>query len=1224
MHLLRAQSGTIDDGGEAVDLGQDPADIVVLSHADTELALLARVHARNPDCGRTLRLANLARLKHHLSIDSYVERTIEDSKLVVLRLLGGEASFAYGVECITAACRSRSIPLAVLPGDDKPDPSLTGFCTLDEAGCNRLWAYLVEGGSENARNFLGCCDAILSDAALPEPAKPVARAGIYRQSSMNGPGLAILFYRSLLMAEDLEPVDALFDEAQRQGLSPTAIFVASLKDPISASFIDDLFEEQPPNAIINLTSFAVSPAGSQHAPTPLDRPGLPVLQAVLASSTQESWHASKQGLSARDLAMGVALPELDGRILSRAIAFKSARTRSPLTQSDIVALQSLPDRVRYVIDLAKSWIRLAITPRTERNIAMILANYPNQDARLANGVGLDTPESAALIARHMLEQGYEVDNPPKCSKDLIEKLKSGPTNAKRTQSEARLALENYTGFFQGLPNDLQDAVIERWGDPAHDPSFIDGSFQLAVHTFGRLVIGIQPARGYNIDAKATYHDPALVPPHGYLAFYAWLRQAFDCHAIIHLGKHGNLEWLPGKALALSQNCWPEAVMGALPHLYPFIVNDPGEGSQAKRRNSAVIIDHLTPSLTRAESYGPLRDLEALVDEYYDASGQDRRRLAVLEKEILELVAIAGLDRDAGIDEDDDSDEALTKLDAYLCDLKEMQIRDGLHIFGQSPGGELETGLLAALTRLPRQDGASLTRAIADDLHLNFDPLDAEFAKPWRGAKPSILQELSKDAFRSEGDLVERLELLATALIEHRITPPGAESASVLSEIDTQLRPLLRSCGAQEMTALLKGLDGQFVEPGPSGAPTRGRIDVLPTGRNFYSVDTRSVPTPTAWQLGWASAMKLLERYRQDNGRWPERMGISAWGTANMRTGGDDIAQALALMGVRPTWDKSSRRVTGFEILPLSLLDRPRVDITFRVSGFFRDAFPSQMDLVDSAANAVMKLDEPPKQNPLRARYLTDRQRLESEGLDADTAAERASFRVFGSMPGAYGAGLQAMFDERLWQDKADLAEAYLAWGSFAYGKGRAGVKAKSELEQRLKHLDAVIQNQDNREHDILDSDDYYQFQGGMSVASETLSGSRPAIFLNDHSRPETPRIRTLEEEIGRVVRARVVNPKWIKGVMRHGYKGAFEMSATVDYLFAYAATTGAVSEHHFDLVYDAYLGDDTVRRFLANANPDALEAIAKKLDEAIERGLWSPRRNSAKPLLEAIEQGKAA
>ena len=698
--------------------------------------------------------------------------------------------------------------------------------------------------------------------------------------------------------------------------------------------------------------------------------------------------------------------------------------------------------------------------------------------------------------------------------------------------------------------------------------------------------------------------------------------------MIHLGKHGNLEWLPGKALALSAECYPEVALGPVPHIYPFIVNDPGEGTQAKRRAAAVIVDHLTPPLTRAESYGPLRDLEQLVDEYYEAAGVDPRRLRVLSRDILALCRATGLDDDCGIAAGDDENQALAKLDTYLCELKEMQIRDGLHVFGMAPEGRLLRDLLVALVRVPRGAGeggdASLHRAIAEDMELGFDPLDCDMGAAWDGPRPKALAT-EQNAWRSTGDTVERIEALAAALVDGVAKPDRdwKRTANVLDKIESDIRPAVAACGEAELAGLRTALDGQFLEPGPSGAPTRGRPDVLPTGRNFYSVDTRTVPTPAAWTLGWKSAGLLVERHMQEMGAWPSTVALSAWGTSNMRTGGDDIAQALALIGVQPAWDKASRRVTGFEIMPVSVMDRPRVDVTLRISGFFRDAFPGLIDLFDSAVRAVAQLDEPPADNPIAERVRAERRALESTGVVPEEAEKRAGFRVFGSKPGAYGAGLQALIDEKGWETDVDLARAYVAWGGYAYGAGAEGSAEHGLFETRLKSVEVVIHNQDNREHDLLDSDDYYQFEGGITAAVRHLSGDQPTVYHNDHSRPESPRVRTLEEEVARVVRARVVNPKWIEGVMRHGYKGAFEMAATIDYLFAFQATAKCVKDHHFDAVFDAYLGDDKVRGFIEAHNPAVIKEMADRLLEAQERGLWTPHLNSTYAVLKDLA-GSAA
>ncbi len=1241
MHLLAATPGEIVDGSEAVDLNQTPGDIVVLTAADSEIACLARANRRlraNDPEFPSLRLASLLHLGHPMSVDLYVDSVIRRARLVVARLLGGKSYWPYGVEQVAAACRAAGIPAAFLPGDDRPDPELNAWSTLETDDSRALWAYLARGGPDNAEQFLRRCAARIGHPTEWRDPAPLLPAGLYGARDLDtlratwsddAPVAALVFYRALLQSGNLAVVDALIDGLRAAGLNPLPLHAGSLKDPLAAAILADLLERAVPDVIVNTTGFAVSAPGADPRESPFSGADCPVLQAVPSGGSEASWRAGAGGLAARDIAMNVALPEVDGRLLAGVVSFKGRLERDDDAQCDLVGYGPIADRVDRVCRLAANWADLRRTPPERRKVALILANYPTRDGRIGNGVGLDTPAAAVNILRAMRDAGHALGDLPADGNALIRQLLDGPTNRRDdaprdgTTVRAGISGDAYRVWFDGLPLLVRRKVIARWGTARSDPRRRrDGGFDLAVLPLGNAVVGIQPARGYDIDPARTYHDPDLAPPHSYLAFYAWLSSVFGAQAVVHVGKHGNLEWLPGKSLALSADCFPDAALGPMPHLYPFIVNDPGEGTQAKRRTQAVIVDHLTPPLTRAESYGPLRDLERLVDEYYDAAGLDPRRLKVLKQDILSLCRVTGLDTDCGIDPAETDDAALAKLDNYLCELKELQIRDGLHVFGESPDGARLTDLLVALARVPRGAGtggdASLLRALADDLRLDLDPLDADLGAPWTGPRPDALAH--DVPWRTAGDTVERLELLAARLVGGAMDPDPAwtRAAAVLNHVSGTLRPAVEACGAAEITALLRGLDGRFVAPGPSGAPTRGRPDVLPTGRNFYSVDTRAVPTPAAWRLGWTSATRLLERHAQEHGDWPRALAVTAWGTSNMRTGGDDISQVLALMGARPTWDAVSGRVTGFEVMPATTLGRPRVDVTLRVSGFFRDAFPTLIDLVDSAARAVAALDEPDEINPLAARVAAERAELAAAGVGPDEAARRAGARVFGSKPGAYGAGLQAMIDAKGWDSADDLGAAYMHWGGWSYGGGDEGAPAHAAFETRLGRVEAVIQNQDNREHDLLDSDDYYQFEGGMTAAVRHVSGRQPAVYHADHSRPESPRIRTLEEEVARVVRGRAANPKWIAGVMRHGYKGAFEMAATVDYLFAFAATARCVRDHHFEALFDAYLGDEAVRGFIAEHNPAALAEMSDRFREAIERGLWTPRRNSTAQALNTL------
>jgi len=1221
MHLLQARpGGYLDEEGIAY-LPQDPAPIAVLSSADSELALLARAVEARPADAPAVRLASVLVLRQHAAIDLYCEEVLRQARVIVVSLLGGRAYWTYGVERLEALARETGAHLVLVPGDDQPDPDLTARSTVEPTDAQRVWRYLREGGMDNAVALLDFLAwRYLGQGSEPPPPRPLPRVVLHLpgegagdlarwQARHPGPGPVALvpFYRAHYQAGETAWVDELAEALEAAGLRPLLVAVASLKDPHCLAVLEEMTRRTGVHVVLNATAFAIGRVDDpEERPLPWD---VPVLQLLLASSDRQDWAEGTHGLRPRDLAMQVALPEVDGRITTRAIAFKDRLGYSDRSQSDLIGHRPEPERIRFVARLARAWCDLARTPPQRRRLALILANYPTREARLGNGVGLDTPASTVAILRALADAGHHVEDLPADGDELMARLRAGVTNDPDTRdlrpARQSIDLATYRAWLAELPEALVRQVEDRWGPPEADPMTRRGRLMIPGLRLGHVFVGIQPARGYHIDLAASYHDPDLVPPHAYLAFYLWLRHRWGAQAVVHVGKHGNLEWLPGKGVALGPTCWPDALLGPTPHLYPFIVNDPGEGAQAKRRAQAVIIDHLMPPLTRAETYGPLSELERRVDEYYEAAQLDPPRARALREEILREARALHLDEELGAGDDD---RFLGALDAYLCEIKESQIRDGLHILGHAPQGAQRSDTLAALVRLPQGERPGLVQALADHFGLDCDPYAVEdFARPWNGPRPAILAALDEAPWRTLGDTRERLEKLARRLIDRLPAIPDwldGPAREVLVFVRDELAGRLEESARREIQALLHGLAGGFVPPGPSGAPSRGRLDVLPTGRNFYGIDTRAVPTPTAWRLGWESAQRLLERYLQDHGDFPRRIGLSVWGTATMRTGGDDIAQALALLGVRPRWAPGGNRVVDFEILPLDVLDRPRVDVTLRVSGFFRDAFPNVIRLFDQAVRAVAALDEDETDNPLAARVRREAAEAEARGADPASARLHAGRRIFGSKPGAYGAGLQGLIDGRNWEDRADLARAYLNWGGYAYGSDEHGAPAFEQFRRRLGELDAVMHNQDNREHDILDSDDYYQFQGGMAAAGAVFGEGAPAVYHGDHHDPARPRIRSLKEEIARVVRARVVNPKWLAAARRHGYKGAFEMAATVDYLFAYDATTGLVGDHQYAMVADAYLLDADNRRFLETHNPDALREMSERLLEAMERGLW--------------------
>ncbi len=1246
MHRIAATPGgwTPDSPG-VIFIEQTPATIILLTAADTDIQTLAASVSHLPTDFPCLRVVNLLQLQQPLSIDSYADIVLSQAKVIILRLLGGRSYWTYGLEVVKEIAEETGASLLILPGDDRPDLDLMSHSTVALTSVHQLWSYFTEGGKENWLNALKfVSDLCLGTSYGSSAPEVVPRMGIYTwQDTQEGENLSaiavtpsqakianyqnykvgILFYRAHYLAGNTLPIDSLCQALFKRGLNPVPLFVSSLRDSevqetllsyVQASESDSL------QIILNTTSFSLAKidaeAGEEESFNFWKQLNIPVLQVIFSGGTEEQWEKSFAGLMPRDVAMNVALPEVDGRIITRAVSFKSVATWNELLETDVVIYQPREDRIDFIADLAANWIRLKNTPPSERKVALILANYPNRDGRIANGVGLDTPASCIEILNALKEAGYFVSDISETGDELIQRLTTGVTNDTEGGASRpiyqQLLREDYQAYFATLPSKVQAEINQRWG------SFPDREDQASIPIsgiqLGNIFIGIQPSRGYDRDPSLNYHAPDLEPTHDYLAYYYWLREKFAALAMIHVGKHGNLEWLPGKSLALSNSCYPEVALGAIPNFYPFIVNDPGEGSQAKRRSHAVILDHLTPPLTRAELYGDLEKLEVLIDEYYEAQSLDPSRLKVIGDRISQLVLQSHLNQDLGVDSLNSSSlpQFLTLADGYLCELKEAQIRDGLHIFGCCPQGRQLRDLILSIARSPSLNRLGFTRAIAQDLSLPFNPLTAnpidQFILPNPPTSNELpLRTLLKNA-RTQGDVVAILEEFAIELIDsllaHLPIPyalPATEKE--LAWIKTFLLPALQQT-PQEISHLLKGLDGEYVPSGASGAPTRGRPEVLPTGRNFYSVDIRAIPTETAWDVGRKAAAVLIERYTQENGEYPQTLAISIWGTSTMRTGGDDVAQVLALLGAQPIWDGMSRRVVGFEILTPSALGRPRVDVTIRVSGFFRDSFPNILQLLYQAINEVSSLKEEKEINPLAAQVQTETKFWQQQGLTETDAIARASYRIFGSKPGSYGAGLQGLIEAQNWQSDEDLARAYINWSSYAYDQEGIGHAVPEVFEKRLKKLQVVLHNQDNREHDLLDSDDYYQFQGGLTVAVRALTGKNPQTYFGDNSIAENPKVRLLGEEIARVYRSRVVNPKWLEGVMRHGYKGALEMAATVDYLFAYDATARCVEDFMYQGVAEAYLFDETVQKFIQEKNPWALRDMGERLLEAHQRGLW--------------------
>ena len=1117
MHLLSTSSTNLDEVVEAVDLGQTPGDIVILSFADSDLAGLAAAWEAERHALPSVRLAHLRDLRHPMSVDLWIERVGGHAKVIVVRLLGGLDWWKYGIERLSAVARERGIALAVLPGEDRDDARLLAASTLPRPEHDALLGFFREGGRENLRALLrrlarhaGCDVESREPAAVPRVAGYQPGSGAVTLDRLAGslePGksvVPIIFYRAMLLAADTAPIDALCTALAARGLAPAALLITSLKDPEAAAFLRQALARLDPAFIVTTTAFAAG--GQADEPTPLDEPGVAVLQVISATTKRAAWRDSPRGLGAADLAMHVVLPELDGRVLAGAIAFKDSLPPHDGLAFTALASRPEPDRVAMVADRIAALVRLRARPRRERRVAILMPDYPAAKGRTGYAVGLDVPASVIALVEDLTAAGYGVSGAPKTPRDLLDALSAGTGGAK-------LSVEHYERLLGRVPSEAVARLRAAWGEPKDDPDVRDDAFEFRAKTFGKLLVALPPDRGRSAERRADYHDAALPPRHALVAFGLWLQHVVKADALVHMGAHGTLEWLPGKAVALTSACFPEIVTGALPVIYPFIVSNPGEAAQAKRRIAGLTIGHLPPPLVAGGPSGDAHDLELLLDEYAQADGLDRRRRERLARLIVETAQRTGLAREAGVDGAVAPDDALKRIDAWLCDLKDLAVKDGLHVYGRAPSG-------------------------VDD-------------------------------------------------------------------------PAWEKSGKAEREALLAALDGRRIAAGPAGSPTRGRRDVLPTGRNLFTADPRTLPTPTAMELGRLAADEVVRGYLQTHGEMPRAVVIDLWGSATLRTGGEEIAQGLALMGCRPIWEHASGRVTGVEVLPNAAIGRPRVDVTWRISGLFRDLFPAQIALIDAAVQAVAARDEMNDENPLAAarRAINGR------------SAPRLD-RIFGTAPGAYGAGVEDLIGRSV--DRDTIGAAYLAAASHVYGgaEGEADA-APGAFAQRVAGADALVHTSDDPGRDLLEGADDVSFVGGFAAAAKLLGRSADLVML-DMTDPQHPRARSLSTALARIVRARAVNPRFIAGQMRHGPRGAAEFAETVDRLVGFAATTEAVSSELFDLIHEAYVIDPAVRDFLRRENPEAAAAIAERLDGARRHGLWHPRRNDVDASFAALCEEAAA
>jgi cobaltochelatase CobN len=1190
--------------------------IALLSTSDTDL-LSARA------AGSDYKLANPARLDV-----ADIPALLEDCSLVVVRILGTARSWQHGLDAVL----SHGTPVVVLGGETTPDAELMSHSTVPVGTAAEAHAYLAQGGPANLANLHGfLSDTVLltgegfePPAVLPEWGwSPRASTALDRSRDL--PKIGVLYYRAHeasgnnAFAHDL--ADAIDATGEAVGLP---IFSSSLR--AAPDELYDAFGSLDALVVTVLAGGGTKPgtasAGGDDEAWDVDRMkalDIPVLQGLCLTSSREDWEASDEGVTPLDAANQIAIPEFDGRIITAPFSFKEVDRNDP---AGLPRYQADGERCCRVAGIAVAHARLRRIPNKDKRLALMLSAYPTKHSRVGNAVGLDTPVSTIRLLRKLRDAGYDlgVDNPvvelvettmtdTEAGNALIHALIAAGgqdeewlTTAQLTDSHVRISKQDYEKWTADLPADLRAQITEAWGE-GPGTLFVNDAEEIVLATLraGNVVLLIQPPRGFGENPVAIYHDPDLAPSHHYLAAYRWVERGFGAHAIVHLGKHGSMEWLPGKNAALSASCATDAVLGDLPLIYPFLINDPGEGAQAKRRAHATIIDHLVPPMARAESYGDIAKLEQLLDEYANIAAMDPAKLPMIRAQIWSLMQAAQLHRDLGLEgefgdfEGEAFDDLVLHLDGWLCEVKDAQIRDGLHILGQAPVGEARVNLVLAILRATQIWGgeAGSLPGLRNALGLKEGAISGSTTSK----EVDAVEERAKALVAAMEQASWSVDAIPAILDRQGLAGRDLDPAvpKILEFAATQVVPRLDQT-TNELDAVLHALDGGFIPAGPSGSPLRGLVNVLPTGRNFYTVDPKAVPSRLAWETGVAMADSLLTRYQQETGDYPRSVGLSAWGTSAMRTSGDDVAEVLALLGIRPEWDEASRRVNGLTVISLEELGRPRIDVTVRISGFFRDAFPHVVAMLDDAVRMAAELDEPDYLNFVRAHAQAD---LREHGDE-----RRSTTRIFGSKPGSYGAGILQVVESGNWRDDRDLAEVYTAWGGYAYGRGLDGTEAGDDMRANYRRIAVAAKNIDTREHDIADSDDYFQYHGGMIATVRALTGSAPRAYVGDSTTPDAVRTRSLQEETARVFRARVVNPRWIGAMQRHGYKGAFELAATVDYLYGFDATAGVVHDWMYDALAREYVLDETNQEFMREANPWALRGIIERLHEAAERDLW--------------------
>ncbi|BBO81945.1 cobaltochelatase subunit CobN [Desulfosarcina ovata subsp. sediminis] len=1145
---------------------------------------------------------------------------------------------------------------------DKPvipvTPELAAMATLPADIIERALNFHVYGGKENIEQFLNWLGELAGNvpAGTSHAPKDLPRAGIYHPGTdryftdledyltwykKREPLVGLLFPRTFWVEENLAAFNAIVHEIESRGAGVIPVFsdgwFGQVKndDVIRQFFIHD--HRVRIEALVSYSAFFLKSRQKQAAiereatTDVLKQLNVPILKMIHAArQTEEQWRAEPQGLNLPQVIISITLPEFDGLIEPILVGGSDGT-------GDYAPAKPLAGQVPYLVDRLMQWIALRHKTNAERKVAFVLLNSPckSVEATVGTAFGLDSLESMARIMQKMQAAGYRLDWVPENGRELIDEImgrKALPdfrwTTIDEIVSKGGAAdfvpLETYRQWFATLPPDAREKVSAAWGDPdatrrlsgVQKLSFglHEGKIVISGIKNGNVFIGVQPKRGCagsRCDGEVCkiLHDPEVPPPHQWLAWHQWLENDFGADVVVHVGTHGVLELLPGKTTALTESCFPRISLGKAPHLYIYNLTNPMEAVVAKRRSNAVITDHMPPVLATMRLSDDLADLEELLEDYQKAAQlKEKARTAALLTQIEEKARAAKL-----LPEDKAADPDV--LHEKLTLLRESQFRDGLHIFGQAPEGEGLAEMLNTVLKLDQPDCPALRRALAEQFGWNFDamqeaPEQTAVAGATNGKRLDDLDRLGRDMILDILDMppdaadeaMERAQKHLTDFTQRCHLSVLNNSDSLQTVLAKALRIIPLVCRTtDEMKNLLCGFNGEFIGPGASGALARGKVEVLPTGRNLYSIDPWRIPTAAAWAVGKRLADDLFARYIEDEGAYPETVGLTLRAMDPYRSDGEMLGQILYTLGVEPVW--SAGRVIRLTPIALETLGRPRIDCTVNLSSMLRDGMPRAFELIDQAVQMTAELDEPVEQNYVRKHVLEREAELAGEH-DAQDARRLATLRIFSAAPGTYGTGVETAIAASAWQDEKDLAGVYFQNASYAYGQDLYARKAVDELIHNCSRVTITFEKFDSDEIDLLDCCHINGWHGGFTNAAEVASGKKVKTLYGDTSDPNRPAIRTLNEELSRIAHTRLLNPAWIEGKKRHGYKGAGDISSRANHMYGWQATTKQVDNWVFDGIAEKFLIDEENRQFFEENNPWALEEIGRRLLEAESRGLW--------------------